>query len=32
VVMRFVRKAMPPQPAQAIEEAERTVETVKSHV
>ncbi len=26
------RKALPPRPAQAIEEGERTIETVKSHV
>jgi H+/Cl- antiporter ClcA len=29
---RFARKASPPQPAQAIEEAERTVDALKSHV
>ena len=32
IAMRFVRKALPPQPTQAIEEGVRTVETVKSHV
>jgi len=26
------RKALPPRPSQAIEEGERTIETVKSHV
>ena len=31
VAVRVVRKALPPRPAQAIEEAERTVATVKSH-
>jgi Zn-dependent protease with chaperone function len=30
--MRLVRKASPPQPSQAIEEATRTVETLQSHV
>ncbi len=29
---RFARKASPPKPEQAIEEAERTVETLRSHV
>jgi H+/Cl- antiporter ClcA len=29
---RFARKASPPKPAQAIEEAERTVEALRSHV
>jgi H+/Cl- antiporter ClcA len=29
---RFAKKASPPKPAQAIEEAERTVETLRSHV
>jgi hypothetical protein len=29
---RFARKASPPTPAQAIEEAARTVETIQSHV
>jgi H+/Cl- antiporter ClcA len=29
---RFAKKASPPRPAQAIEEAERTVETLRSHV
>ncbi len=29
---RFARKATPPKPAQAIEEAERTVEALRSHV
>ena len=28
---RFARKASPPQPEQAIEEAERTVEALRSH-
>lgn len=32
LAMRFARKASPPKPEQAIEEAERTVEAVKSHV
>jgi membrane protein implicated in regulation of membrane protease activity len=32
VAMRFVRKALPPEPSQAIEEGQRTIETVKSHV
>jgi membrane protein implicated in regulation of membrane protease activity len=31
LAVRFVRKAMPPKPAQAIAEAEQTVATVKSH-
>ncbi len=30
--MRFARKASPPQPALAIEEAERTIETLQGHV
>ena len=29
---RFARKASPPTPAQALEEADRTLETLKSHV
>ena len=29
---RFAKKASPPKPAQAIEEAQRTVETLRSHV
>ncbi len=29
---RFAKKASPPKPEQAIEEAERTVETLQSHV
>ena len=29
---RFAQKAAPPQPQQAIEEAERTVEALRSHV
>jgi membrane protein implicated in regulation of membrane protease activity len=29
---RFARKASPPKPVEAIEEAERTVEAVRSHV
>lgn len=29
---RFARKATPPTPAQAVEEAHRTVETLRSHV
>jgi heme A synthase len=29
---RFARQAAPPKPLQAIEEAERTVETLQSHV
>jgi Protein of unknown function (DUF1469). len=29
---RFAKKASPPKPAQAIEEAERTVGTLRSHV
>jgi positive regulator of sigma E activity len=32
LAMRFARKASPPQPVQAIEEAARTVETLQSHV
>jgi nitrate/nitrite transporter NarK len=32
LAMRFARKASPPQPVQAIEEATRTVETLQSHV
>jgi hypothetical protein len=31
LAVRFARKALPPKPTQAIEEAERTGETVKSH-
>ena len=30
--VHFAKKISPPKPAQAIEEAERTVETVRSHV
>jgi len=29
--VRFARQAWPPQPLQAIEEGERTIETVKNH-
>jgi H+/Cl- antiporter ClcA len=29
---RFAKKASPPKPSQAIEEAERTIETLQSHV
>ena len=29
---RFARKATPPTPTQAVEEAQRTVETLRSHV
>jgi Putative Actinobacterial Holin-X, holin superfamily III len=29
---RFARKATPPTPARAVEEAQRTVETLRSHV
>ena len=32
LALRFVRKALPPRPEQAIEEGQRTVATVKSHV
>ena len=32
LAVRFARKAAPPKPAQAIEEAERTVEELRSHV
>jgi len=32
LAMRFAKKASPPKPAQAIEEAERTVEALRSHV
>ncbi len=32
LAVRFARKASPPQPEQAIEEAERTVEALRSHV
>jgi len=32
LAMRFARKVSPPQPTQAIEEGQRTVETLKSHV
>jgi hypothetical protein len=31
LAMRFVKKAWPPKPSQAIEEGERTIETLKSH-
>ena len=32
LAVRFVRKASPPTPSQAIEEAGRTIETLQSHV
>ena len=32
LAVRFAKKASPPRPAQAIEEAERTVEAIRSHV
>ena len=32
LAVRFATKASPPKPAQAIEEAERTVEAIRSHV
>lgn len=32
LAVRFAKKASPPKPAQAIEEAERTVEALRSHV
>jgi hypothetical protein len=32
LAMRFARKASPPKPSQALEEAARTVETLQSHV
>ncbi len=32
LAVRFAKKASPPKPEQAIEEAERTVETLRSHV
>jgi H+/Cl- antiporter ClcA len=32
LAVRFAKKASPPQPQQAIEEAERTVEALRSHV
>ena len=32
LAVRFAQKASPPQPEQAIEEAERTVEALRSHV
>jgi hypothetical protein len=32
LAMRFVRKASPPMPAQALEEAGRTLETLERHV
>ena len=32
LAVRFAQKASPPQPKQAIEEAERTVEALRSHV
>ena len=32
MAMRFARKASPPKPTQALEEADRTLETLKSHV
>ena len=31
LAVRFARQAWPPQPLQAIEEGERTIETVKNH-
>jgi protein-S-isoprenylcysteine O-methyltransferase Ste14 len=31
LAVRFVRKASPPKPAQALEEADRTLETLKGH-
>jgi len=31
LALRFVHKALPPKPTQAIEEGQRTIETVKSH-
>ncbi len=31
MALRFARKASPPKPEQAIEEAERTVESLRSH-
>jgi 4-amino-4-deoxy-L-arabinose transferase-like glycosyltransferase len=32
LAVRFAQKASPPKPAEAIEEAERTVEALRSHV
>jgi hypothetical protein len=32
LAMRYIRKATPPKPAQAIEEADRTLQTLKAHV
>ena len=32
LAMRFVRKASPPTPSQALEEASRTLETFEGHV
>ena len=32
LAVRFAQKASPPKPEQAIEEAERTVEALRSHV
>ena len=32
LAMRFMRKASPPKPSQALEEVARTVETLQSHV
>jgi hypothetical protein len=32
LAVRFVRKASPPKPSQAIEEAGRTIETLQGHV
>ncbi len=32
LAIRFARKAVPPKPEQAIEEAERTIEALQSHV
>jgi hypothetical protein len=32
LALRYVRKASPPKPSQALEEADRTLETLKAHV
>ena len=32
LAMRYVRKATPPKPALALEEADRTLDTLKAHV
>jgi protein-S-isoprenylcysteine O-methyltransferase Ste14 len=32
LAMRYIRKATPPKPAQAIEEADSTLQTLKAHV